>query len=75
VARILTGRADATPEDGVRWIAGLCRRLEIPPLGAYGVREEDIPALVRNAAQASSMKGNPVVLDVADLTEIATRAI
>ena len=27
VARLLTGRAGATAEDGVRWIAALCRKL------------------------------------------------
>jgi hypothetical protein len=30
-------------------------RLSIPPLGAYGIRSEHVPALVANAAQASSM--------------------
>src|SRR5207302_8642428 len=29
VAPVLTGRAQATPEDGVRWISELCRRLDI----------------------------------------------
>ena len=43
VARLLTGRSQATAEDGVRWTAEICRRLEIPPLRAYGVSEADIP--------------------------------
>jgi hypothetical protein len=34
--------------------------LEIPPLRAYGVEERDFPALVERAAQASSMKANPI---------------
>ena len=75
VAQILTGNDAATAEDGVRWIADLCRKLEIPPLRAYGVRQDDLPDLVRKAAQASSMKGNPIVLDVEELTEIVTRAL
>ena len=75
VARILTGNAQATAEDGVRWIAGLCRKLEIPPLRAYGVRAEDIPDLVDKAAHASSMKGNPIVLTAPELSEIVERAL
>ena len=37
IARLLTGRLAATIEDGLEWVAALCRRLEIPRCGAYGV--------------------------------------
>jgi alcohol dehydrogenase class IV len=75
VARLLTGRAQATAEDGVRWMAEICRRLEIPPLRTYGVTEADIPDLVEKAAQASSMKGNPIVLTPEELRQIIEGAI
>jgi len=75
VARLLTGGSEATAEDGVRWIAEICRRLEIPPLRAYGVSEADITDLVEKAAQASSMKGNPIVLTAEELRQIIARAI
>ena len=75
VARLLTGRSQATAEDGVRWIAEICRKLEIPPLRAYGVTETDIPDLVEKAAQASSMKGNPIVLAPQELRQIIEGAI
>jgi alcohol dehydrogenase class IV len=75
VARILSGRSDATPEDGAAWVACLCRDLEIRPLGAYGVRPSDIPALAEKAARASSMKANPIVLTPAQLEELLARAI
>jgi len=75
VARILTGRADASPEDGADWVASLCRDLEIRTLGAYGVREADVPALADKAAAASSMKANPIVLTRAQLEELLTRAL
>jgi alcohol dehydrogenase class IV len=75
VARILTGRADAIPEDGAEWVAHLCGDLEIRPLGAYGVRPADIPALADKAARASSMKANPIVLTPAQLEELLARAI
>jgi alcohol dehydrogenase class IV len=75
VARLVTGNAHAMAEDGVRWIAELCRRLEIPPLRTYGVDDSHIPLLVEKAAKASSMKGNPIVLDREELREIVTRAM
>jgi alcohol dehydrogenase class IV len=75
IARLLTGRPQATAEDGVRWVKDLCRRLAIPPLGAYGVAEADIPDLVSKAAGASSMKGNPIVLTIEELREIISRAL
>jgi len=74
VARLLTGNPLAMAEDGVEWIAEICRRLEIPPLRAYGVRREDFGALVEKAAQASSMKANPIPLTPEELTEIIARA-
>ena len=75
VARLVTSRTDASAEDGVAWIAALCRKLEIPPLRTYGVDKEDIPVLVEKAAQASSMKGNPVALTADELGEIISRAL
>jgi alcohol dehydrogenase class IV len=74
IARLLTGSSTAEAEDGARWIAGLCRRLEIPPLAAYGVTSCDLDLLVEKAAQASSMKGNPIALTTPELREIVTRA-
>jgi alcohol dehydrogenase class IV len=75
VACLLTGRADNSAEDGASWVCQLCRELEIPPLRTYGIREEDIPALVEKAGRASSMKGNPIVLDESELSEIVARAM
>jgi alcohol dehydrogenase class IV len=75
VARLMTGRPHATAPDGVAWIAALCQNLEIPPLRTYGVAESDLPVLVEKAAQASSMKGNPIVLTEEELREIVSRAL
>jgi len=75
IARTLTGLPDATPEDGASWVECLCRDLEIPPLGAYGVRSADVPALADQAARASSMKANPIVLTRGQLEELLTRAL
>jgi alcohol dehydrogenase class IV len=59
----------------VAWIATLCRKLEIPPLRTYGVAGSDLAILVEKAAQASSMKGNPIVLTEEELREIVSRAL
>lgn len=67
--------AAETAEDGVRWTAEICRKLEIPPLRAYGVTEADIQDLVEKTAQASSMKGNPIVLTPEELRQIIEGAI
>lgn len=75
IARLLTGQPHATARDGVRWVADLCRRLEIPPLRTYGVREEQIPELVESARVTSSMKGNPIALTPDELGRILARAI
>jgi alcohol dehydrogenase class IV len=75
IARLLTGNPQASAEDGVEWVAGLCRRLEIPPLRTYGVSQADVPVLVEKAAKASSMKGNPIALTEEELAEIIGAAI
>jgi len=75
IGRLLTGRPQAEAEDGVRWVATLCRRLEIPGLRAYGVSEDDAEALVEGAARASSMQANPIKLTEEELREILKRAM
>jgi alcohol dehydrogenase class IV len=75
VARLLTGRADAAAEDGASWAGPLCRKLEIPPLRAYGVTEADIPDLVETAASASSMKANPIILTPEELRKVIANSI
>jgi alcohol dehydrogenase class IV len=66
---------DVTAEDGIAFVADLCRALDIPGLGHHGMTTADIPALVAKAKVASSMRGNPLPLTDAELTEIAERAL
>ena len=75
VARMLTGRPDATADDAIAWARDICQELEIPPLKAYGIGEQHVPELIAEAARASSMKGNPLVLTPEELGEVLTRAI
>jgi alcohol dehydrogenase class IV len=75
VAQLLTGGAPAAADDGVRRVAELCRKLEIPPLRTYGVRAEHVSELVAKAARTNSMKGNPIALTPEELGQVITRAI
>jgi alcohol dehydrogenase class IV len=75
IAGVLTGDAGARPEDGVEWVRALCDRLRIPPLREYGVTPDDAPVLVANAAQASSMKANPITLTAEELHKVLQGAM
>ena len=72
---MITGRPDATAEDGIAWTRDICQELEIPPLKAYGIGEQMFQTLIAEAAKASSMKGNPLVLTPEELGEILTQAM
>ena len=75
VARLLTGDTGATADDGVDWICKLVSDLQIPRLGKYGIREEHVADLAAKAANASSMKANPVALTPDELAETLRRAL
>jgi alcohol dehydrogenase class IV len=74
LARLLTGHANATAADALSHVSSLCADLGIPALRAHGVTAADFPELVIRAAQASSMKSNPIALNSQELTEILARA-
>jgi alcohol dehydrogenase class IV len=75
IARIVTRQPHAIADDAVLWTADLCERLEIPPLGAYGIKVGDLDDICAKAAQTSSMKGNPIALTAEEMHEIAIRAL
>jgi alcohol dehydrogenase class IV len=75
VARLVTGDASARADDAVRWVGDLVRDLKIPPLGAYGIGPTHVNELVSKAAQASSMKANPIVLTAKELEEVLRAAL
>jgi alcohol dehydrogenase class IV len=69
VARIVTGNHAARAKDAVTWLENLVGELGVPTLSAYGVRDEDVSRVVVAARQASSMKGNPIMLTDDELAE------
>ena len=56
-------------------LAAFVRQFALPPLASYGITGADVPALVAQAKQASSMKANPVALADADLADVLARAL
>lgn len=75
IAKLLTGNADAQPEDLTSWVSALVSKLSGRSLGSLGLSSEQIPSLVAKAEAASSMKANPLPLTREELTEVAEWAL
>lgn len=75
IARLLTGRGEASAEDGIEWVRELCAELNVPALRAWEVSESDLPGVAEKAAQASSMKANPLALTGEELLAAVTAAL
>jgi alcohol dehydrogenase class IV len=75
VARLLTGNRSASIDDGLAWIRETTIVLGVPRLATFGLRPQDADDIASQAAQSSSMKGNPVSLSHADLVAILHQAI
>jgi alcohol dehydrogenase class IV len=69
-SRTLTGRPDATIEDGIDWIRETVAMLNVPGLAALGARPEDADEIVAKAHTASSMRFNPITLTDTELHTI-----
>ncbi len=74
IARLLTGRKDASAEDGIEWVQALCAELNVPALRAWGIAEADLAGVVEKAARASSMQANPLPLTDEELLAVVTAA-
>jgi alcohol dehydrogenase class IV len=74
IARLLTGRNEASAEDGIDWVRALCAELHIPALRAWGIGEADLPGVVERAARASRMKANPLPLTSEEFLVVLTAA-
>lgn len=76
VARLVTGMQDATVLQGVLWIEALVNDLEVPRVSRLcGMVPEQVSEVCEATAQASSTKGNPLVLTVDELKEIMVKAL
>jgi alcohol dehydrogenase class IV len=75
VARLVTGQAAATADDGVAWVRQLVSDLRIPPLGSYGLAAADMAEVIEKGSKAGSMKANPIILTVEEQREILAGAL
>ena len=75
VARILSGNDAATVEDGLQWVKELVRELNIPALSAHGMTKAHILEAVQKTLNASSYKGNPILLSLEILQKILEKAL
>ena len=75
VAGLLTGDPQATPEKAISWLHELTATLAIPGLASYGLADAEIPEVVAAAQRASSMRGNPIELSDAEVSEIVSRSL
>ena len=75
IAHLLTGRKDASAEDGIEWVRALSAELSTPALSAWGVTEDDFPSVVEKAAKASSMQANPLPLTEEELIAVVRAAL
>ena len=75
IARWITGNPHATADAGVDWVQRLVADLLIPPLSHYGLNHEHVGEVVAKAANASSMKANPIALTAEELAETLQAAL
>lgn len=75
IADLLTGKTDATANEGVEWVRQLAADLKIPRLGSYGISKADLAGLIEKAGKASSMKTNPLPLTAEELGVILESAL
>lgn len=72
---LLTQNQETRGDRIATFLSDLTRRLEIPRLSSFGITESDLPDIAAKAAQASSMKGNPVILSQEVLIGILEAAL
>jgi alcohol dehydrogenase class IV len=75
IARLLTGRDSARAAEGVSWVHSTCEELSVPPLSAFGLSEEHLPAIAEKALNSSSMKGNPIQLTADEIIDLIRQAL
>jgi alcohol dehydrogenase class IV len=65
----------ARVSDGISWVRNLCSKLQVPRLAEYGIKQADFSTIVTNSKNASSMKGNPILLTETELVQVLERAV
>ena len=74
VAAWVTGKPNASIDEGVRWLAELAQALHVPSLHEIGIEKADFTRIIEKSKASSSMQKNPVKLDEQTLEAILTEA-
>jgi alcohol dehydrogenase class IV len=74
-ARLLIGEPAASVEDGLAWIRETLTLLGVPRLAAFGLRPAQADDIAAKAMMSSSMQGNPVTLNRAELKTVVLQAL
>ena len=75
VARLLTGDAGASIQDGLAWIRETLTLLGVSGLAGFGLGREDADDIAAKALTSSSMQGNPVALSQGQLKAVLLEAL
>ena len=75
VACIITGKSTDRASDGITGLQELCSQLQVPRLAEYGIKETDFAAIIANSKNASSMKGNPILLTETEMLDVLKKAV
>jgi alcohol dehydrogenase class IV len=75
VARLLTGDAGASIQDGLAWIRETLTLLGVSGLAGFGLGPEDADDIAAKALTSSSMQGNPVALSQGQLKAVLLEAL
>ncbi len=70
VARWVTGVENAAIEEGIEWIASLCKNMNIPRLSELGIKKTHFTTIIEKSKNSSSMKGNPIQLTEQEMEKI-----
>jgi len=70
IARWVTGVENATIEEGVEWVASLCKNMKIPRLSELGIKKAHFSIIIEKSKNSSSMKGNPIQLTEQEMVKI-----
>ncbi len=63
LARLVTGRVNATEYDGVVWVKRVLEQLELPLLNQFGVCQTSFEQVANDALKSVAIKGNPLPLN------------
>ncbi|MBM7038432.1 iron-containing alcohol dehydrogenase [Vibrio ulleungensis] len=62
IAKLLTGREDASHSDGVEWVKAMLAKLDIPELTEFGLCDTSFNSVSQDAMKTVAIKGNPLPL-------------